>query len=516
MPTPRSARRAPPKPAPPSKWKNVLVLGGSYGGARAARVLAEGLPDGWRVLLVEKQSHFNHLYVFPRYTVVQGHEHKAFIPYAELNPPASPSSQAKAKPAPKPAPKAYPEGDDYYPASDIHFPPPSHPPPTGPHRILHASVLALHPAHATLSRPFPEHGLPAKEVPYEYLVYALGSTMPPPLLMPPDALYKLGGVAWMIDQGARIRRASRVVVVGGGALGIQYASDIKDHYPSTSVTLLHSRPRLLPRFDERMHPLIRARLEALGVQLILGDRLVDEHVREGKVHTLKGRVIDCDYLMLCTGQSPNTAILADSFAASSLNPLTGHVTVLRTMQVCPYDLPSLNSGSGSPSTPTPTPTPGHLDSARQGERPPLRLPPPRHTPYPHLFAIGDCADAFGAIKAGHTAYYQAELAARNILLLISHSHSHSHSTANALANALASGPRSGSEEKHPNLNMNLTLEQKLEEYSPGRPAIKLTVGVQEAVVLDGEGRVELVECEEDLSAEGMWKAMGVGGRDMWE
>lgn len=29
------------------------------------------------------------------------------------------------------------------------------------------------------------------------------------------------------------------------------------------------------------------------------------------------------------------------------------------------------------------------------------------TPYPHIFAIGDAADAFGAIPAGHNAYTQA-------------------------------------------------------------------------------------------------------------
>ena len=28
------------------------------------------------------------------------------------------------------------------------------------------------------------------------------------------------------------------------------------------------------------------------------------------------------------------------------------------------------------------------------------------TPYPHIFAIGDAADAFGAINAGHIAYRQ--------------------------------------------------------------------------------------------------------------
>ena len=28
------------------------------------------------------------------------------------------------------------------------------------------------------------------------------------------------------------------------------------------------------------------------------------------------------------------------------------------------------------------------------------------TPYPNIFVIGDAANAFGAIQAGHTAYYQ--------------------------------------------------------------------------------------------------------------
>ena len=31
------------------------------------------------------------------------------------------------------------------------------------------------------------------------------------------------------------------------------------------------------------------------------------------------------------------------------------------------------------------------------------------SPYPHIFAIGDAADAFGAINAGHTAYYQVRM-----------------------------------------------------------------------------------------------------------
>jgi pyruvate/2-oxoglutarate dehydrogenase complex dihydrolipoamide dehydrogenase (E3) component len=37
---------------------------------------------------------------------------------------------------------------------------------------------------------------------------------------------------------------------------------------------------------------------------------------------------------------------------------------------------------------------------------------------PKIFVTGDCADAFGALNAGHTAYYQGEMAAENVLELI--------------------------------------------------------------------------------------------------
>jgi hypothetical protein len=34
--------------------KTVAVLGAAYGGTRAAQILAQGLPEGWRVLLIDR------------------------------------------------------------------------------------------------------------------------------------------------------------------------------------------------------------------------------------------------------------------------------------------------------------------------------------------------------------------------------------------------------------------------------------------------------------------------------
>lgn len=60
----------------------------------------------------------------------------------------------------------------------------------------------------------------------------------------------------------------------------------------------------------------------------------------------------------------------------------------------------LSRGSGS-STPTMASTPmspfSEVSEPMQGDG---------ETSYPHIFVVGDAADAFGAINAGHTAYYQ--------------------------------------------------------------------------------------------------------------
>ncbi len=150
--------------------------------------------------------------------------------------------------------------------------------PSHPHLILHATVRALSPQSVMLSRAFPEQGIPDAKLDFDYLVYALGSHLPQPIDLwakEGSAIYggtKSEGVDWMKRAQTRIEQAPSVLVVGGGALGIrksphsipfhcamnnfvstEYATDIATAYPDKPVTLLHSRDRLLPRFDERMH-----------------------------------------------------------------------------------------------------------------------------------------------------------------------------------------------------------------------------------------------------------------------
>ena len=189
--------------------------------------------------------------------------------------------------------------------------------------------------------------------------------MPRPLWS--NSRTKTEGIRFLQAQQDVISRASSILIVGGGALGIQYATDIADLYPEKRITLIHSRERLLPYFEEKLHDIALARLQELGVDVILGDRVVlpEGHCFEGKeldrriLKTQKGREVESDLQLFCTGQQPNTKMIRSVMPTAVGKD--GLVKVHRTLQMKAL---------------------GHN--------------------VPNMFAVGDCIDAFGAIKAGHT------------------------------------------------------------------------------------------------------------------
>lgn len=60
--------------------------------------------------------------------------------------------------------------------------------------------------------------------------------------------------------------------MGGGAVGVQLASDIKSFYLDKKVSLIHSREQLLPNFGKRLHEYVVDKLGTLGVEVMLGER----------------------------------------------------------------------------------------------------------------------------------------------------------------------------------------------------------------------------------------------------
>jgi thioredoxin reductase len=206
-----------------SNPKHVVVVGGSYAGAHLAMLLAESLPTGYDVVLVERNSHFNHTFAFPRFSVIGGQENKAFIPYDGIQ---------KAAPA-------------------------------GMLSIIHDSVTSMdEEGHILLSS--------GRTIHYEYMAIATGAWQPAPARL--RARSKDTACSELRRYQKGVAGAGRIAVLGGGAVGVEIAADIKSYFPEKAVTLIHSRAQVLNRFGPRLHEAVLEELERLGVRVVLGQR----------------------------------------------------------------------------------------------------------------------------------------------------------------------------------------------------------------------------------------------------
>ena len=134
--------------------------------------------------------------------------------------------------------------------------------PSGAFEIVHDDAISLtENAVALASGP---------EVPCAYLAIATGSWQPSPSKLKStgreEACVELQKLQTSIES------AENIAIVGGGAVGVELASDIKSYYPNKSVTLVHSREQLLPRFGKRLHEHVVATLEKLSIRIILKQR----------------------------------------------------------------------------------------------------------------------------------------------------------------------------------------------------------------------------------------------------
>lgn len=96
------------------------------------------------------------------------------------------------------------------------------------------------------------------------------------------------------------------------------ATDIAVTYGSSKkVTLTHSRPQLLPRFDPWMHEKTAARLQELGVELALGSRVDLSTVSEDKKRfkLLDGRELQGDLIVSGVRRGQASEQEADSFGS---------------------------------------------------------------------------------------------------------------------------------------------------------------------------------------------------------
>ena len=178
---------------------------------------------------------------------------------------------------------------------------------------------------------------------YDYLLVCTGNTFASPWHYSSSSFELLE--TNLNDIRQHISLARHVVVVGGGAVGIEVASEIAYHYQqlkreNASVTIVHSGSEVLSGMDvphgDVFRENIMKKLRQFAVNVIFNDRLElsDEEkqrsfISEEKTWRLKsGRVLDADLILICTGSGkPQTSFLPNTLLRPS-----SHVNVDDTLR----------------------------------------------------------------------------------------------------------------------------------------------------------------------------------------
>ena len=282
------------------KDKNILILGGGFAGARMAQELTKaGFPN---VTLVDRKDYFE-------------------VTYSTLRTLAEPEMGERAR-------MKY---SDFI---------------NGEFR--QGNVTELAERRAKLDD--------GTDVTFDIAVVATGSSYRSfPVAKSADALSIEDRAKEMADEHDRLVAAQKVLILGGGAVGVELAGEIADHYPNKSVTVAEAGDRLLGTLKPKASRIADRQLKALGVNILTNTRLSPE---DPEYH-------QADIVYMCVGLVPNTELMRSSFA--SILDQSGRITVDDRLRVVGSE---------------------------------------------NIYAIGDCA-SIPAVKFGYVADAQGVLLAKN-------------------------------------------------------------------------------------------------------
>ncbi|MEO6205710.1 MAG: FAD-dependent oxidoreductase [Mycobacteriales bacterium] len=149
--------------------------------------------------------------------------------------------------------------------------------------------------------------------PFDQLVYATGSV---PMRPPVEGIDAEGvyGVQ-VLDDGVALRaelesgRVRRVVVVGGGYIGLEIAEACKVR--GLEVTVVDRAATPIGTFDPEVGEFVADAVRTMGIDLVMGEGVTAIGTTDGRatsVHIASGREIPADLVVLGLGVRPNVAL----------------------------------------------------------------------------------------------------------------------------------------------------------------------------------------------------------------
>lgn len=205
-------------------------------------------------------------------------------------------------------------------------------------RAFDASVRVVHSAitDITATEVSTMTEVKSESVPYDQLILATGSIWNGALALPDT---RSEAIEHIRAFRRNLESAQHVLIIGGGAVGLEYVGELRHFMPGKSITLVHGGTELMNKtYPSKFRKALLSAVTKNGVEVVLGDKIAPTVVPEGGyVTTENGKRIQADVVINATGGRPNTSIVR------TLDPAA--LTATGTIQVTPELRVRLASGA---------------------------------------------------------------------------------------------------------------------------------------------------------------------------
>lgn len=160
-----------------------------------------------------------------------------------------------------------------------------------------------------------------RELEADYVVLATGSRYPYPAK--PETEVAEHALARLREGNEALAAAGHALIVGAGPVGLELAGEIRTAFPGVRVTVADVADDILDGpYDPALRTELRAQLEGLGVELLLGSPLdalpptEPGRLAAFTVGTEAGGTVSADVWFRCFGVTPVSDYLGDDLAAA--------------------------------------------------------------------------------------------------------------------------------------------------------------------------------------------------------
>ncbi|KAJ1856097.1 hypothetical protein LPJ73_002230 [Coemansia sp. RSA 2703] len=288
---------------------HVVIVGMSVAGTAVARTVAalslQGYPN-LRVTMVDKNEFYYHVLGAPRAVVEKGFGKKLLWPihnYLE--------NYEVDKANPK-------------------------------HKFIQASLKAVN-SDKTIELS------DGQVLAFDYLVLSTGSTNKTPSHFTGttyEAIEKQ-----MDDVYENVKEAKEILIIGGGAVGVEVAGEIAHAYKDKKITLVHSAERLLPlNFKAGLSNGAVDKLQRLGVRVVLNEKIelpqgveFNCKIRPLELKGSSGATYKSDLQILTTGATVNAQYIEtlERQFGDTLRTERGTIKVRSTLQLASDKMPTV-------------------------------------------------------------------------------------------------------------------------------------------------------------------------------